>query len=147
MFSHLHLSGLRLTIIITRVHPTPRQLKAREAEDALRAREELSGCRPDGGPPKPPPPGGGGGSGGGAGVSAVAATVAKAAVNVVDLPPMPPMPPMPPPPSYSSAANPLLLNELTSSPPALNDRTPVSEIKITVLRNLVHLYDAEKKLH
>ena len=117
------------------------QLKAREAEDALRAREELSGCRPDGGPPKPPPPGGGGGSGGGAGVSAVAATVAKAAVNVVDLPPMPP------PPSYSSAANPLLLNELTSSPPALNDRTPVSEIKITVLRNLVHLYDAEKKLH
>ena len=74
----------------------------------------------------------------------MAATVAKAAVNVVDLPPMPPMPP---PPSYSSAANPLLLNELTSSPPALNDRTPVSEIKITVLRNLVHLYDAEKKLH
>ena len=102
------------------------QLKAREAEDALRAKEELSGCRPDGGPPKPPPPGGGSGSGGGAGVSAVAATVAKAAVNVVDLPPMPP------PPSYSSAAaNPLLLNELTSSPPALNDRTPVSEIKIT----------------
>ena len=89
----------------------PRQLKAREAEDALRAKEELSGCRPDGGPPRPPP----GRGGGGAGVSAVA----KAGVNVVDLPPV-----QPPPPSYFSA-NPLL-NELTSSPPALNDRTPVS---------------------
>ena len=94
----------------------PHQLKAREAEDALRAQEEL--CRPGGGPPKPPPPGGGGGA---AGVSAVAANVARAAINVVDLPPLPAMPP----PSYSSA-NPML-NELTSSPPAINNRSPVRE--------------------
>ena len=123
-----------MVIITEQATCIPRQLKAREAEDKLRAQEELNGCRTDGGPPKPPPPGGAGS--GGVGVLAVAATAAKAAVStVVDLPPVQPPPPAShhamPPPSYSSAANPLL-NELTSSPPAINDRTPVSDIEITV---------------
>ena len=56
----------------------------------------------------------------------------KAAVNVVELPPVSNAVP-PSNYSHSSAANPHLLNELTSSPPpaaaeaALNSRTPVSE--------------------